>query len=173
METKNIRIEVDSNTYSTLKEEQFNHKLETKRTISLANIILHYFYEGINNATEEGSNGLRTISTHNNLGDPENKNSFINDKAYFNDIASNIEKIATKLNEHDYTSHNKLVEIFNLISRNNEPNIYQLDIKNKLNELNYQISNIKPILSTNSSSLFILTEKYTTILIQKYTNFHK
>ena len=141
METTNIRIQVDSKTYSTLKEQQFNHKLETKRTISLANIIIHYFNEGINNATEDELNGLKSISITNSLGNHIENNDFTNREEYFQEISLKIDDIGIQLSEHDHSIQNKLVNIFNNISRNNEHNINLLEIRSQLNDLQHHIRN--------------------------------
>ncbi len=153
METTDIRIRVDSETYSILKEEQSNHKLKTKRTISLANIILHYFNEGINNAKEDELNGLKSISLSNSIGHNDNEDNDLKEDSNFREISINIDKIFTQLNEHDIIIQNKLMDISNNISQNNEPTIYQLEIKNQLNQLQYLISNTKPSTSTDNSSI--------------------
>lgn len=61
MEAKNIRILADMETYAILLEEQENYQIANQRKISLADVILHYFYEGYNNATDETDTGLRII----------------------------------------------------------------------------------------------------------------
>ncbi len=141
MDTTDIRIRVDSQTYSILKEEQSNHKLKIKRTISLANIILHYFNEGINNATEEELNGLKTIPLTNSLGKHTENNDFTNGEEYIHEISLKIDDIGIQLSELDHNIQNKLVNIFNNISRNNEPNINILEIRGQLNDLQHNIRN--------------------------------
>ena len=155
MEAKNIRILADMETYSILIEEQENYQTANQRKISLADVILHYFYEGYNNVTEESENGLRVISEGLNdeetasnsqlSGDNDDHNNEllnsalikINNKLAVLDLQE--KKIASQENEsfnknEHFNSHNS--------SQNSERN--QLaTAEREISRLNIELSNTK------------------------------
>jgi len=103
MGSKNIRIVVDEDTYNKLQEEQENYYEVNQRKISLADIIMHYFKEGCNNADEESENGLRIIKEASNDVEPDSNTQVSDDGEYtsFELLESTLGKVNNKLDTLD------------------------------------------------------------------------
>ncbi len=133
MAITNIRIEVDSDLYSKLKIEQINHRMESKKMISLANVIMHYFDEGYTNASIEDPSGLRTIIDYNNSESDQSLSGDNNNQML---ISSKFEEIISQIEENNYVINEALSKLLSNSQQsiNNSINstISIADINNKL-----------------------------------------